>query len=176
MTNPTLSRALLICSALVLLTACGQQAGPGGENGTESQAAPAQESAAAPRLNVDAARIIAADQEPENWLSHGRSYDEQRFSPLNQVNAANVADLGLAWRFDFETKRGLEATPIVVDGMMFTTGAWSRVYALDAKTGKLLWEFDPEVPGEWAVHACCDPLHNYCTRDGAARWRPRGDR
>jgi PQQ-dependent dehydrogenase (methanol/ethanol family) len=165
MTNPTLSRALLICSALVLLTACGQQAGPGGENGTERQAAPAEESSAAPRLNVDAARIIAADQEPENWLSHGRSYDEQRFSPLNQVNAANVADLGLAWRFDFETKRGLEATPIVVDGMMFTTGAWSRVYALDAKTGKLLWEFDPEVPGEWAVHACCDVVNR-----GVAIW------
>ena len=124
------------------------------------------EKPAGPRLDVDGARIIAADTEPGNWLSHGRTYDEQRYSPLKQINAANVNKLGLDWYYDFETKRGLEATPIVVDGMMFTSGSWSRVYALDARTGDLLWTHDPEVPGEWAVHACCDVVNR-----GVALWK-----
>ena len=119
-----------------------------------------------PRLNVDGARITGADAEPGNWLSHGRSYDEQRFSPLQQVNDSNASKLGLAWFHQFDTTRGLEATPLVVDGMMFTTGAWSRVYALDAKNGELLWEYDPKVPPEWAVHACCDVVNR-----GVALWQ-----
>tara|TARA_R110002073_G_scaffold85978_11_gene204270 strand:- start:1568 stop:3694 length:2127 start_codon:yes stop_codon:yes gene_type:complete len=115
---------------------------------------------------VDAARILAADQEPQNWLSHGRTYDEQRYSPLDQITDKNVGDLGLAWHYDFDTHRGLEATPIVVDGVMYVTGSWSRVYALDAVTGDLLWEYDPEVPGEWAVNACCDVVNR-----GVAVWQ-----
>ena len=76
---------------------------------------------------VDGARIVAADREPQNWLAHGRTYDEQRYSPLDQINDGNVAKLGLAWCFDTGTTRGLEATPIVVDGVMYVTGpgAWS---------------------------------------------------
>ena len=74
-------------------------------------------------------RIRAADAEPQNWMSHGRSYDEQRFSPLGSINRGNVAGLGLDWHFDFPTDRGLEATPLVVDGRMYVTGAWSHVYA-----------------------------------------------
>ncbi len=120
---------------------------------------------AGPRLDVDGTRIVAANQEPGNWLSHGRSYDEQRFSPLVQINDSNAATLGLDWFYEFDTRRGLEATPIVVDGMMFTTGAWSRVYALDARNGKLLWEYNPNVPKEWAVHACCDVVNR-----GVAVW------
>ena len=66
--------------------------------------------------NLDAERIVNADDEPGNWLAHGRTYDEQRFSPLDQITTDNVADLGLAWYFDTGTDRGLEASPIVVDG------------------------------------------------------------
>ena len=132
-----------------------------------NDATPVQaEESSGPRLDVDGARIIAADAEPGNWLSHGRGYDEQRFSPLKQVNHENAAGLGLEWFYAFDTHRGLEATPIVVDGMMFTTGAWSRVYALDAKNGELLWEYDPKVPPEWAVHACCDVVNR-----GVALWQ-----
>ena len=89
---------------------------------------------------VDGGRIIAADKEPQNWLSHGRTYGEQRFSPLAKITTANVGQLGLAWSHDIasRTARGVEATPIVVDGVMYTTGAWSHVLALDARTGKLL--------------------------------------
>ena len=105
---------------------------------------------------IDDKRIIEAESEPENWIAHGRTYEEQRFSPLTKINKESVSDLGLAWYKDMGTNRALEATPIVVDGIMFFTSTWSRVYAVEAKTGETLWSFDPEVPGEWARKACCD--------------------
>ena len=99
--------------------------------------------------SVDGRRILLADREPGNWMSHGRTYDEQRYSPLSQIGENNIARLGLSWRYDFETHRGLEATPLVVDGVMYVTGSWSRVYALDAANGQLIWQHDPKVPPEW---------------------------
>jgi quinohemoprotein ethanol dehydrogenase len=117
---------------------------------------------------VDEARILAADQEPGNWLTHGRTYDEQRFSPLDQVNTENVAQLGLAWSYELRVPRGAEATPIVVDGVMYVTSAWSIVYALDAATGRELWVYDPEVPHERGASACCDVVNR-----GVAVWRGR---
>jgi quinohemoprotein ethanol dehydrogenase len=98
-------------------------------------------------------------------MTYGRTYDEQRFSPLNQINDRNVSQVGLAWYFDLDTRRGQEATPIVVDGVMYFTTAWSKVFALNAVTGKLLWSFDPKVPGAWAVNACCDVVNR-----GVAVW------
>jgi quinohemoprotein ethanol dehydrogenase len=117
--------------------------------------------------DVDSKRIVGADKEPGNWLSHGRTYSEQRFSPLKRIDAANVGQLGLAWWLDIKsrTTRGVEATPIVVDGVIYTTGAWSHVLAIEAKTGKLLWEFDPEIPGEYAAKGCCDIVNR-----GVAVW------
>lgn len=122
---------------------------------------------AARAADVTGARIVGADKEPGNWLSHGRTYSEQRFSPLNKIDAGNVGQLGLAWWLDIKsrTTRGVEATPLVVDGVMYNTGAWSHVQAIDAKAGKLLWEYDPQVPGEHAVKACCDAVNR-----GAAVW------
>ncbi len=105
---------------------------------------------------VDSARIAAADAEPGNWMSSGRSYDEQRFSPLDKINAENVSSLGLAWTYKLDVDRAAEATPVVVDGVMYTTGAFSFVYALDARSGKLLWKYDPQVPRAKAANACCD--------------------
>jgi quinohemoprotein ethanol dehydrogenase len=114
---------------------------------------------------VTGARIVAADQEPQNWLSHGRTYGEQRYSPLRQVTDANVDKLGLAWSYATHTTRGLQATPLVVDGRMYATGVWSVVYALDARTGKELWTYDPEVPRAWGRYACCDAVNR-----GVALW------
>ncbi len=114
---------------------------------------------------VTEARLIAADAEPENWLAHGRTYSEQRFSPLAAINTGNVGDLGLAWYFDVPTDRGMEATPVVVDGTMYVTGSWSIVYALDAATGEELWRYDPQVPRDWAQYACCDVVNR-----GVAVW------
>ncbi|MCS5517081.1 hypothetical protein NWF32_25595 [Pseudomonas qingdaonensis] len=61
--------------------------------------------------NVDGARIIAADKEPGNWMSTGRTYDEQRYSPLKQISDQNVGQLGLAWSYKLDLDRGVEATP-----------------------------------------------------------------
>jgi quinohemoprotein ethanol dehydrogenase len=108
---------------------------------------------------IDDARIINAESEPGNWLSYGRTYEEQRFSPLDQINRETVSRLDLAWYRDMKTKRALEATPIVVDGMMFVSSSWSRVYALDAVNGEEIWAFDPKVPKQWGKRACCDVVN-----------------
>ncbi|MBZ5527630.1 MAG: PQQ-dependent dehydrogenase, methanol/ethanol family [Acidobacteriia bacterium] len=114
---------------------------------------------------VNGKRIAQADQEPGNWMSQGRTYSEQRFSPLKQINEKNIGELGLAWSYDLDTHRGQEATPLVVDGTMYFSTAWSKVVALDAASGKLRWEYDPKVPGEWAINACCDVVNR-----GVAVW------
>ena len=116
--------------------------------------------------SMNAERIGNAGDEPGNWLAHGRTYDEQRFSTLDQINDSNAQDLGLAWYFDTGTDRGLEATPIVVDGIMYSTGSWSVVFANNAQTGELIWEYDPEVPKPWGANACCDVLNR-----GVAVWK-----
>ena len=113
----------------------------------------------AAHAEVDDARIAAADGEPGSWLIHGRTWSEQRMSPLDQIDASNVAKLELAWSFDTKTVRGLEATPLVVDGVMYTTGTWSVVFALDARTGEELWRFDPRVPRSKGQDACCDVVN-----------------
>lgn len=118
---------------------------------------------------MDAKRLAAADS-PENagqWMMYGRDYGEQRFSPLKQVNADNVAGLGLAWYADLAERGGVyETTPIVVDGRIFVTSPWSKVYAFDAKTGQKLWKYDPHVPGEYAVKLCCGIVNR-----GVAYWK-----
>ena len=103
-------------------------------------------SAAGAAANVDAARLDGAAQDPANWMTYGRTYSEQRFSPLAQITAENANLLGLAWYADFDTDRGQEATPLVIDGVMYVSTAWSMVRAFDAKTGRPLWAYDPKVP------------------------------
>ena len=117
---------------------------------------------------VSTDRILAANADPGNWLAHGRTYDEQRHSPLTGITDENVGGLGLAWYWDTGDSRGLESTPIVVDGVMFSTGTWSRVYANDGRTGEPIWRYDPEVPKERGKFACCDVVNR-----GVAVWKGR---
>ena len=112
-----------------------------------------------PPADVDTARIVKADTEPGNWLTHGRTYGEQRFSPLKAINTETVSRLGLAWSYDLEMPRGAEATPLVVDGVMYVTSAWSIVHALDARTGQRLWVYDPKVDRAVGAKACCDVVN-----------------
>jgi alcohol dehydrogenase (cytochrome c)/quinohemoprotein ethanol dehydrogenase len=102
--------------------------------------------------------LIAAPP-AEEWLSYGRDYTERRFSPLDAVNDGNVGKLGLAWSADLETARGQEATPLVHNGVLYVTTAWSMVKAFDAATGKPLWSYDPKVPRSTLVRACCDAVN-----------------
>ena len=115
--------------------------------------------------NVTAARIVGADATPGEWLTTGRTYGEQRYSPLAQITTANAGQLGLAWYADLDTQRGQEATPLMIDGRLYVTTAWSMVKAYDARTGKPLWSYDPQVPRETLVKACCDAVNR-----GAAAW------
>ena len=153
---------LLSGCTVILLAACGKEEPSIAD---ESQAKTAGD---LPAAWVDAERILNADSEPGNWLAHGRSFDEQRHSPLKQINVDTVANLELAWYADLDTNRGQEATPIVVDGVLYSTSAWSKVQAVDAKTGQMLWQYDPEVPGIWDVRACCGVQNR-----GPAVWQGR---
>ena len=116
-------------------------------------------------FNVDADQIINAEKNSDQWLSHGRTYNEQRHSTLDQINSENIKNLGIEWFQDLDSSRGHEATPLVIDGVMFSTGAWSVVYANDAVTGELKWKFDPKVPREKAYYLCCDAVNR-----GVAAW------
>src|SRR5258705_6642135 len=120
-----------------------------------------------PVANVDGARIAAADTNTE-WVSYGKGYSEQRFSPLDKVSTANIGELGLAWFAQFDTDRGQEATPLMVDGVLYTTTASSKVYAFDAATGKQIWAYDPKVDGAKGFDACCDVVNR-----GVAIWKGR---
>ena len=147
---------ILLAFVVTLLAACTRQQPP---------PVPVTEVASAAAA-VDAARLLAADDDTANWLSYGRTYSEQRYSPLKQVNTASVAGLGLAWSYDFNTQRGIEATSLVIDGVMYTTSSWSIVHALDARSGEHLWTYDPEVDREKIKHGCCDAVNR-----GVAAWK-----
>jgi PQQ-dependent dehydrogenase (methanol/ethanol family) len=112
---------------------------------------------------VDATRMLAG--EPEQWLSYGRNYEEQRYSPLDQIDASTLRELSLAWYADIPLNRGQEATPIVVDGVIYLASSWSNVFAFDAGSGEQLWRYDPEVPRDWAVNVCCGVVNR-----GVAAW------
>ena len=155
--------ALALLLAL-LLGGCGR--GPAGDAGATLEpggeaAAPATEAFGA----VDRTRLLAADSEPGNWFTLGRDFGESRYSPLDLIDETNVAELGFAWEYRTGTRRGLEATPIVVDGVLYASGTWSAVYALDAGTGEELWRFHPELDRGRARWACCDIVNR-----GVAVW------
>lgn len=124
-------------------------------NQVESSAAPANTLAATSETNNDG-----------QWMSYGRDFSEQRYSPLDQINPDNISQLSLAWYGDLAERGGsYETTPVIVDGRIYITSPWSKVYAFDAKTGNQLWKYDPKVPGDWAVNLCCGIVNR-----GVAIW------
>ncbi|HXR50750.1 MAG TPA: PQQ-dependent dehydrogenase, methanol/ethanol family, partial [Steroidobacteraceae bacterium] len=146
-------KSIALCALFAGLAACNR----GAEQTAKPAPAPAQ---------VDDARLARADAEPQNWLAHGGNQQAQRFSGLDQITPENISRLKPAWYLEFDTYRGQESTPIVVDGVIYVTTAWSKVYAVDGRTGKALWQFDPQVPGPAAAKNCCDVVSR-----GAAVYR-----
>ncbi len=130
---------VLALAALLPLAACGKHQSPPVTEGV-----------------TDA--MIANPPEGE-WLTYGGDYNEKRFSALTQITDQNAAQLGLAWSADLETARGQEATPLMHDGVLYVSTAWSMVKAFDAKTGAILWSYDPKVPRDTLVRACCDAVN-----------------
>ncbi|MEE8595696.1 MAG: PQQ-dependent dehydrogenase, methanol/ethanol family [Gemmatimonadota bacterium] len=94
--------------------------------------------------DVDDAALAAVGN-GDNWLAYGQNYSEQRYSPLAQVDDGNVSELGVAWYVDLPNDRSLVGTPLVVDGVLYYEGSYNVLRAVDAKTGELLWEYDPQV-------------------------------
>ncbi len=94
-----------------------------------------------------------------DWPATGGDYSEQRFSPLQQIDTTNVDTLGFAWQGDLDSHRGIEATPIMVDGTLYVSSTWSRVLAFDAASGAKKWAYDPHVPRSIARTFCCDVVN-----------------
>lgn len=108
---------------------------------------------------IDSAAITANTATSKDWPTYGLDYAETRFSKLNQITAENVKDIGLMWTYNLESIRGVEATPLVVDGIMYVSAPWSVVHAVDTRTGKRLWTFDPGVDREKGYRGCCDVVN-----------------
>ena len=116
-------------------------------------------------------QLLAVNQQSimnpsDQWLSHGRDYSEQRFSPLAKITPDNIEQLNLAWSFKFDTARGMEATPLVHNGVIYISTGWSHAYALDARTGQQLWHYDAQVPKSHLAKTCCGPVNR-----GVALWQ-----
>ena len=115
---------------------------------------------------VDGEMIRANTAMSNDWPTIGLDYAETRFSKLSQITTDNVRNLGLAWSYPLESSRGVEATPLVVDGIMYVTASWSVVHAIDARSGKRLWSYDPKVDKEKGYKGCCDVVNR-----GVALWK-----
>jgi quinohemoprotein ethanol dehydrogenase len=115
---------------------------------------------------VDGAFIKGNTASSHDWPTIGLDYAETRFSKLSQITSDNVKGLGLVWSYNLESERGVEATPVVVDGIMYQTASWSVVHAIDARSGKKIWTFDPGVNREQGYKGCCDVVNR-----GVALWK-----
>jgi len=102
------------------------------------------------------------------WTVVGGTSDEQHYSPLDQINDTNAAELGLVWSYDLETDRGVEGAPLYSDGVLYVTSAWNVTHAVDARTGEKLWTYDPKTPVGYARWACCDVVSR-----GMALWEDK---
>src|SRR6478735_1120248 len=95
----------------------------------------------------------------DNWVTPGGDIGKSHYSQLSDINRDTVGTLGLAWAADLGTNRGLEATPVVIDGTMYTSGVAGRVYAFEAASGKELWRYEPEVDMQVNRTTCCDMVN-----------------
>ena len=150
--------SLLLLSVTLVVSGCSQDSADTTQP-TLSTAAPSASVSDRVPANVTDDALINASNDAEEWLSYGRDYGETRYSPLNQITFSNVSELGVAWTYDTGTFRGLEATPLVHNGIMYASGSWSVVFAVDARTGEELWRYDPQVDRSTGWKACCDVVN-----------------
>ena len=102
--------------------------------------------------------LDAALATPGEWPTYGHGYDNTRFSPLKQIDTANVGHLKLAYAFQLGSLRSNESTPLVIGDTLYVSTSWGPryVYALDARTGAMKWKYEPEIPDDVLQYACCD--------------------
>ncbi len=148
-------------SLALVLAACGAPTAPIVDDAVlrALDAAPAA-------TGVNAAAIINADANPGEWLSaRADLFRAALFAARPGQCRKRRRISGLAWSFDLGVSRGIEATPIIHDGVMYVTGSWNIVHALDARTGAAIWSFDPQVDRSRASVMCCDIVNR-----GVAIW------
>jgi len=112
-----------------------------------------------PAAAQSSADLVNANQNRGEWMLYGRTYDNQRFSPLTQINPRNVSQLRPVWAASMGTLDGLEATPVVKDGVIYVSSAYSHVMAFDARNGRRLWSWAPEYGPELGTVLCCGPVN-----------------
>lgn len=145
------TRILLLLTIAAVMISCGDSRNPFSNEAEKGSVRHIKAVTGA----IDDEALRSADTNQADWLSYGRNYREDRYSKLDQITKDNLDQLGLAWTFELPSTRGIQATPLVVDGIMYFTGPWSVVYALDVRKGKLIWTHDPNVPREKAADMCC---------------------
>ncbi|MEE2878153.1 MAG: PQQ-dependent dehydrogenase, methanol/ethanol family [Pseudomonadota bacterium] len=157
----TIRRVLATAAMSALwLSACGNPAEEGADTAPDANAETETETVTSTgSAAVDDERLLNAASTPQDWLTYNGTYDEQRHSALTGITKENISELAPAWTYDLQTGRGIESTPIVVDGVMYLTSSWSVVYALDPVTGEELWVHDPNVDKAVGVKACCDVVN-----------------
>jgi quinohemoprotein ethanol dehydrogenase len=111
--------------------------------------------------SVDDAALKDAGANGDEWLTYGRDYAETHFSPLKQIDVSNVKRLGLAWSWETESPAGarVEATPLMANGVLYGSLGWNVLFAVDARTGKMKWRWDPEISREHMLKICCGPVN-----------------
>jgi len=149
---------LAATTAIVMVLLAGCQ--PAEQQATQDAAPAATPAAATPAAPVTAAnvtneRLLNAVTEPGQWMMVGGTYEETHYSPLSEINRNNIGELGLGWYADYDTNLSQQGTPLYVDGVVYVSTAWSKVYAFDARTGAQLWQYDPQTPKEIAIKVCC---------------------
>src|SRR5207253_5809507 len=100
---------------------------------------------AEPVGNVDDKTLLGAGKNTANWLMYGRTYDANRFSPLDQINKKNVKRLLPVWTFQTGVLDGFECSPLIIGGIMYISTPWNHAYAIDCKTGSQIWHYQKSL-------------------------------
>ncbi|WP_435219891.1 PQQ-dependent dehydrogenase, methanol/ethanol family [Luminiphilus sp. nBUS_07] len=137
---------LVCCLSLTLVSACKTS-----KNTSETSI----HNNTVPNRQVAAQKLDDESPQPGNWLTGGGDFQQAYFSPLEQINRKNVAELGYAWHIDLPSAHGYEATPLMVDGVLYGSGPQGIAFAVDASTGESLWQFDPEINPQFMRKVCC---------------------
>ena len=137
------TRPIIITALVLALTACAPATHPPGD--------------------VTEARLLSEKSDSGNWLTSSAGWRGTYYSGLRRIDTGNADRLGFAWQYDLRQTRGQEATPVVVDGVLYVSTNWGHVAALDGETGRQLWTYDPEVDGQWGRYACCDVVNRGLT-------------
>jgi len=103
--------------------------------------------------------LLNADKDASNWLLYGRDYQTTRYSPLAGVNKGNIKNLKAAWNLSFGVLDGQDSQAVVVNGTVYVSSSYNKVWSVDGATGKVNWKYERELPGDVFPKLCCDVVN-----------------